>query len=64
MCIPPCMNVIFTLPLCHTHHLSSGAAPGELALEDLPAAAVAAGWSVDPLKVPLTAGDKKQVTFK
>jgi hypothetical protein len=41
-----------------------GGAAGEFILEELPAAARAAGWSVTPQRVALAAGDKKPVTFK
>eukprot|EP00955_Chlamydomonas_euryale_P007529 79807-Chlamydomonas_euryale.AAC.3 len=39
-----------------------GGAAGELIIEELPAAARAAGWAVDPTKLPLPVGDKKAVT--
>jgi hypothetical protein len=33
-------------------------------LDELPASAKEAGWSIDPLKVPLALGDKKQITVQ
>jgi hypothetical protein len=43
---------------------SFGTAPGELIIEELPQAARTAGWSIDPLRLQLGAGDRKQVTVK
>ena len=41
-----------------------GGAAGDLIIDDLPAAAKEAGWSLDPNKVPLAAGDKKAVQVR
>lgn len=38
-----------------------GGSPGEFILEELGAAAKAAGWQVDTLRVALAAGEKKAV---
>ncbi len=35
-----------------------------MTLDELPASAKEAGWSIDPLKVPLALGDKKQITVQ
>ena len=43
---------------------SLGGSNGELVIDDLPASAKEAGWSVDPLKLPLVVGDRKTVTVK
>lgn len=39
-----------------------GGSSGEFILDDLPQAAKDAGWSIDPSRVALAAGDKKPVT--
>ena len=41
-----------------------GGAAGELIVDDLPAAAKEAGWSLDPNKMPLAVGDKKAVQVR
>ena len=44
--------------------LAVGGAAGELTIDDLPAAAKEAGWSIDPTKLPLAVGDKKAVQVR
>jgi hypothetical protein len=43
---------------------SVGGAAGELVVEELPAEAKEAGWSVDPVKVSVPAGEKRPLTIR
>jgi hypothetical protein len=43
---------------------SAGGAAGELVVEELPAEAKAAGWSVDPVKLSVPAGEKRPLTVR
>jgi hypothetical protein len=43
---------------------STGAAAGELVVEELPAAAKEAGWSVDSLKLSVPAGEKRPLVVR
>jgi hypothetical protein len=43
---------------------STGAAAGELVIEELPAAAKDAGWSVDSLKLSVPAGEKRPLVVR
>ena len=41
-----------------------GGAAGELIIDDLPVVAKEAGWTIEPTKLPLAAGDKKAVQVR
>ena len=64
LCLPRWALPSWVLQVGSLKSSALGGASGEFLLDELPKAAKAAGWSVEPQRVPLSAGDKKPVTVR